>query len=59
MRSWTDVVLWSVVLVSLLTWLLAMVGVLTVHPWTPALLVISAAFAVTGMLRQMPGRPRL
>ncbi|MGK3997942.1 lmo0937 family membrane protein [Sorangium sp. So ce1024] len=58
MRHWTDGVLWSVAVVSLLTWLLAVFGVLPADNWIHVLLVISAAFAVTGMLRQVPGRPR-
>ena len=58
MRSWTDVVLWSVALVSLLTWLLAAFGVMPADNWIHVLLVISAAFAVTGMIRQVPARPR-
>lgn len=58
MKHWTDVVLWSVVLVSLLTWLLAVFGVVPADNWIHVLLVISAAFAVTGMIRQVPARPR-
>ena len=58
-ESWTDVVLWSVVLASLLTWLLAVFGVLPAHTVDRRAPVISAAFAVTGMIRQVPGRPRL
>ena len=46
MKRWTDVVLWSVVLVSLLMWLLGVLGVLPEDGWINVLLVISAASAV-------------
>lgn len=56
MNVWTDGVLWGVVLVSLLMWLLAVLGVLSVGGWIHVLLVIAASFALTGLLRQMPRR---
>ena len=58
MKHSTDVVIWSVALASLLMWLLSVFGVLPGSTWIHVLLVISAVFALTGMLRQVPGRPR-
>ena len=58
MKHWTDMVLWGVALVSLMIWLLAVLAVRPMNDWIHVLLVISASFAVTGLLRQMPARPR-
>jgi hypothetical protein len=52
------VVLWSVALISLLLWLLAVAEVLPLGAWSYVFLVISGAFALTGLLRQRSGQRR-
>lgn len=43
-------VFWGITLGSFLVWLAAVTGVFHVGPWIHLLLVISIAFAVTGLL---------
>lgn len=59
MDRWTGVTLWSVAVLSLLLWLLALVGVLPMSERTDVLLVISVAFALTGLFRELRRRPRV
>lgn len=59
MDRWTAVTLWSVALLSLLVWLLALLGVLPMSQRTDWLLLISAVCALAGLLRLLRRRPRV
>ena len=48
--------LWGITLGLFLVWLLGVTGAFPVGPWIHLLLVISIAFAVTGLLWRPTGR---
>ncbi|MDI1432946.1 MULTISPECIES: DUF4175 domain-containing protein [Polyangium] len=49
-------VFWGLTIGAFLAWLLAVTGVYQAGPWIHVLLVISIAFAVTGLLFRPIGR---